>query len=65
MQQTPKDFPNQTHPLNPQNNISKLEQDMNMTMTSTAPLQICKFEELKGEFCVRREIGRGKLLNFK
>lgn len=40
--------------------MSKLEQDLNMTMTSTAPLQICKFEELKGEFCVRREIGRGK-----
>ena len=24
------------------------------------PMQVCKFEELKGEFIVKREIGRGK-----
>ena len=43
--------------MNDHLNSSKVSEQANQL---TAPTQICKFEELKGEFFVRREIGRGK-----
>jgi predicted Ser/Thr protein kinase len=39
--------------------MTHTQQSARQTKGQEGPVQICKFEELKGEFIVKREIGRG------
>ncbi len=50
--------------LNQAQQIAERNTTENVPQPVLAPTQICKFEELKGEFYVRREIGRGKFIRF-
>ena len=40
--------------------MTHTQQSARQTKGQEGPVQICKFEELKGEFIVKREIGRGE-----